>query len=388
MLPMKNINRNLRKAMLEPAYAFKAFLKRSKAYLKYLFNERGESIYPEAVTFFLTFKCNLRCYMCGQWGDSGCNKNYDSKKLNDEIPLEKLISFLDEIKLFNPHITLFGGEPLLFGHIEKLIKEIKNRNLHCCIITNGVLLERYAETIVNSQVDELSISIDGPEYIHDQIRNVKGTYERIKKGVEKINQLKKEKSQKFPIINIVCTISEKNYGHLEEMIDVTKQINANTLNFHHLIFTEESTLKRHNKLFKECFNKESDDWAGYILPGVSKIKTDILCENIKKIQREKLPFLMNFYPNFTDSEIIEYYTKEDFVSKSYPKRCLSPWVVAYIYPDGSVLPCHSLSYTVGNIKEESFLNIWNGEKFKYFRKKLKKEKYFPICPKCTEMYRY
>lgn len=388
MFPLRNLIRNLKKASLEPKYAFKAFIRRSQAWLNYSFNKSGKSSYPEAITLFLTYKCNLKCHMCGQWGDSGSNKNYDSKKVQEEIPLETFKKLLDEIKIFNPHITLFGGEPLLYKDVDKLITGIKKRKLHCCMITNGVFVEKFAEVIVDSKLDEISLSIDGPEKIHDSVRGVEETFNKIKKGIKLVNELKSRRNQKLPVINIVFTISNLNYNYMKEMIEVAKGFYCNTLNFHHLIFTEENVLKQHNELFKKLFNQESYDWKGFVLPDVKNTDVNKLINDIKDIQNKNYPFLVNFYPNFTFEEIKEYYTNPDFVSKTYPVRCLSPWVVSYIYPDGSVLPCHSLSCVVGNIKDEPFLKIWNEEKFKKFRKVLKKEKYFPVCPKCTEMYRY
>ena len=388
MFPLKNLGRNMRKALLEPGYAVKAFTKRSKAYSKYLFDRSGKSTFPEAITLFLTFKCNLRCHMCGQWGDSGCNKDYDKEKLANEVKIDELITLLDQVKSYKPHITLFGGEPLMYGDIEKLIPEINKRKLHCCIITNGVLLEKYAKLIVESGIDEVSLSIDGKGPIHDEIRNVKGTFERIQKGVDALNALKAENKKKLPIINIVCTISEKNYENLEEMTGVAEQMKAHTLNFHHLIFTDNNVLARHNEVFKKYFGVESDDWKGFVHESMKNIDTEKLNKKIIEIKGKKYPFMVNFYPNFTATETARYYKESDFVSDSYSGRCLSPWMTAYIYPDGSVLPCHSLGYKAGNIHEKPFIEIWNGDKFKGFRCRLKKDKKFPVCPRCTEMYRY
>ena len=203
-----------------------------------------------------------------------------------------------------------------------------------------------------------------------------------------INKLKAERKQKYPVINIVCTISKMNYEHLEDMIKVASDIKADTLNYHHLIFTDENVLKKHNKIFKANFGVESTDWEGFVLPDIKNIDVKLLMGNMNNIRKGKYPFLVNFYPNFSKEELVGYYTNPEFVSTSYPKRCLSPWVVAYVYPDGSVLPCHSLGYYAENIKEKPFLEIWNGESLRKFRSCLKKQKYFPVCPKCTEKYRY
>lgn len=170
MFPLRNLVRNLKKAVLEPKYAFKASARRCKAWLCYKLNKDGKSSYPEGLTLFLTYRCNLRCHMCGQWGDTGSNKNYNSAKVTEELPLETFYTLLDSIESFNPHITLFGGEPLLYNGVAKLIQEIKKRKLHCCIITNGVFVEKFVEVIVDSKLDELSLSVDGSQSLQDEIR--------------------------------------------------------------------------------------------------------------------------------------------------------------------------------------------------------------------------
>ena len=269
-----------------------------------------------------------------------------------------------------------------------LIKEIKDRKLHLCIITNGVLVSKYAKLIVNAGVDELSLSIDGPEEVHDDVRNMKGAFSAIKKGVDEVNRLKAERKSRFPIINIVCTISDRNFSRLDELVKVAEDMKAHTLNFHHLIHTDGETVKAHNAEFKELFGCESKDWEGFVLPNIRKVDAAVLTEKIRSITSKKYPFLVSFYPNFGLKELKDYYSDPKFISKSYPERCLSPWIVSYIYPDGSVLPCHSLGYSAGNINEKSFLDIWNGEEMRKFRKELKKRKNFKVCPKCTEKYRY
>ena len=78
MIPRRNIIRNIQKALFEPAYAIKAFCRRFKSYLAYNFYS-GKSTLPESLTLFLTYKCNLHCQMCGQWGEVGSSKKYSSQ---------------------------------------------------------------------------------------------------------------------------------------------------------------------------------------------------------------------------------------------------------------------------------------------------------------------
>ena len=73
---------------------------------------------------------------------------------------------------------------------------------------------------------------------------------------------------------------------------------------------------------------------------------------------------------------------------SYKHRCISPWMVAYIFPDGSVRPCQSLNYVAGNVKEDTFKNICNNQKCLRFRRVTKENRLYLVCYRCTELYRF
>jgi len=61
---------------------------------------------------------------------------------------------------------------------------------------------------------------------------------------------------------------------------------------------------------------------------------------------------------------------------------------AYIFPDGEVRPCLNLDYSYGSIKNNKFTEIWNGAAAVKYRRVLKEKNIFPVCVRCTELYRY
>jgi MoaA/NifB/PqqE/SkfB family radical SAM enzyme len=66
------------------------------------------------VYFKLTPLCNLRCAMCGQWGDKGVMKNCDITEENKKlVSLEQYKKLTDEIAPQRPIVYLWGGEPFL-----------------------------------------------------------------------------------------------------------------------------------------------------------------------------------------------------------------------------------------------------------------------------------
>ena len=110
---------------------------------------------PTFVQLRVTNLCNLRCKMCGQWGDTGIFRDGFSASATDgeqersrikeligfgrQLSLADYVRLLDEIANVEdkPIVSLFGGEPLLYPDILPLVHEIKKRGLTCTVITNG-----------------------------------------------------------------------------------------------------------------------------------------------------------------------------------------------------------------------------------------------------------
>ena len=194
MIPIRNFRRFSRKVLKQPGYAVRVAIKRLLAYFSYTFI-KGISSSPEAVTLFLTHRCNLRCKMCGQWGESGVTKTMRDSQVKEELSLNQLKKIVDDIYSFHPSITLFGGEPLFHPHCLELIKHIKQHKMHCLMITNGSLIKQYAEQIIDSGLDELNVSLDGGQELHNEIRGMDGLFEGIIEGLKLINQYKQKKIQ-------------------------------------------------------------------------------------------------------------------------------------------------------------------------------------------------
>ena len=376
----------MRKALEQPSYAVRVAMKRLFTSMAYRC-AGGRAPLPEAITVFLTHRCNLRCKMCGQWGEHGVTRAGGAPQNGGELTIADLKRFIAEAGAFNPSITLFGGEPFFHRDIIPLIETIKAQGLHCLVITNGSLLKPHAASLVRLGLDELNLSLDGNRDTHNEIRGMQGLFERIVEGIEEINHQKKLQGRTKPLINLQCTISKDNYARLEEMLAVAERLHANSLTFHHLIFMDEATY---------CSQEET---VGWLLPGTSSanwkgfvfesgIDPRLLLQKMDAIRQKATKIFVNFYPNFSDTEVIDYYENPRYLPKSYRPRCLSPWITAYVFPTGDVRPCLNLDYSFGNIKDAPFSALWNGEQAVRYRRILKERKLFPACIRCTELFRY
>ena len=386
MIPSRNIKRFFYKAYRQPVYALKVFKKRLTAYFYYRF-ANGKSCSPEAITLFLTHRCNLRCKMCGQWGEGGITKRQSSQYIKEELSFDELKAIIDDVAIFKPNITLFGGEPLLYPYCVNLIKYIKDKNMHCLVITNGFLLGEFAEKLVDAKLDELNVSLDGGRGLHDEIRGMPGLYERITKGIKEVSRIKKEKDSKKPFINLQCTITKYNYKRLEELIAVAGDIEADSLTFHNLIFLGKGLIEK-QKIYDKLLSCSSNEWEGFVFE--PEIEPDALYKKINEVMvmAKGRGFTVDFYPNFSLKGLDEYYENPSYLPSEYLARCLSPWMSAYIFPDGEVRPCLNLDYSYGSIKNNEFTEIWNGAAAVKYRRVLKEKNIFPVCVRCTELYRY
>jgi radical SAM protein with 4Fe4S-binding SPASM domain len=381
---LRNAARFYYKTLKQPAYALRVLNKRLRGYAFYYLG-RGKSSYPEAVTLFLTHKCNLRCKMCGQWGEGGVTKKQEAQYIGGELSSVELRSLIDDLAVFRPNITLFGGEPLLYPAVPDLISQIKQKRMHCLMITNGSLLEKMAAEIVESGLDELNLSLDGRAECHDRIRGLPGLFDTIMRGLKAVQHHKTKLNRKYPLVNLQCTITKDNYLHLEDLLEVAGQIGADSLTFHNLIFLDPVILEQ-QKAVNKALGCDAKEWEGFAFN--PEIEPEVLSEKREKILAGKYPFKIDFYPNFSRQELLDYYKNKHYRPDQGKARCLSPWVVAYVFPDGEVRPCLNFNYSYGNIKNSGFMDIWNNPQALRFRRQLQQHRIFPVCARCTELYRY
>jgi len=65
-------------------------------------------------------------------------------------------------------------------------------------------------------------------------------------------------------------------------------------------------------------------------------------------------------------------------------QCIIPWIYLEIFPEGTVTPCCSNEFPLGNIKTTSLEEIWNGEKMNQFRLSLFAKNLPSSCQCCID----
>lgn len=115
----------------------------------------------------VTRACNLSCAYCG----SSCGK----KPQREELTIEQWLSVVRQIaEDFSPQdvmVAVTGGEPLTKPGVFELFAELHRLGFHYGMVSNGCLLdEAVARRLVEVGMDSLSLSMDAPPPLNDQLR--------------------------------------------------------------------------------------------------------------------------------------------------------------------------------------------------------------------------
>src|SRR6202041_2726453 len=104
-------------------------------------------------------RCNCRCVMCDIW----------KREDNDQIKVEDLERHRASLQnLGVRHVVLTGGEPLLHNDLTALCGFFRELKIHLTLLTTGLLLVKRAAEVA-TLFDDVIISIDGPQEVHDAV---------------------------------------------------------------------------------------------------------------------------------------------------------------------------------------------------------------------------
>jgi radical SAM protein with 4Fe4S-binding SPASM domain len=297
--------------------------------------------------------CNEKCPMC--------TNPFLSKNEKGNMSYDNFLKIMKYFQLVH-FVKLQGlGEIFLNPDIFKMIDYLKNRGVKVDFATNGLPIDKdVAEKLLDLHIDSIRFSIDTLD---------SNKYKEIR-GVDKLNIVKEN-------IERITTMRNQNPNYQDVKLRISMVIMDNTIDELLDMITYANNIGIENVIATWGLPKTSSDEQKKIVYD----KTRGIAGN-KNIDLDKLR-------NNTIIKAKELGINLEFVDskKEYALHC--GWIrwSAYITYDGYVTPCCHLEDpkvgNFGNILSTDFNRIWNGKKYREFRKNF--FDYNSICKNCPHI---
>jgi len=340
-----------------------------------VFNGRYAFKGPNTIQIDLTDYCNNNCLAC--WCNSPLLSKERLNKPKDMLPKSLVKSLIAETHQMGLREIYFsgGGEPFMHPDILEIIQYAKGLGISCSVNTNFTLIdEEMIDKLIELGLDNLTVSIwaaDAKVYKALHPNKDESDFYRIRNILYLLNS-KKEKLPRVKIYNVICNI---NYRQIVQMFDFAREVKSEFVEFtvvdtipgatEQLILSEEQ-----NKYIWELLSRIKDEPA-----------------NSSDNHRPQILNLEHFIRRVSNPSAKQSEYDSQFI-ESMP--CYVGWLFARIMPNGDVNSClKSHRFPIGNIHQQSFKEIWNSDKQRYFREKTlkasKDDSFFSLIgndPKC------
>jgi radical SAM protein with 4Fe4S-binding SPASM domain len=279
------------------------------------------------VQFHLTERCNLACRQCYQ---SGPVSEMTSEEVCGAIANVKaaIEGWAGDYEMdVSPSLHLTGGEPLLRQDLPAILGHARSAGFSTSVMSNGTLVDGVvARQLKSEQVRDIQISLDGLEGTHDNLRG-SGSYRRTMAGIRHLVGEGLE-------VSVNVTVSRLNMNQTRELVALAEDVGASSIAFSRLVPSG-----RGKKLADQALTAQE----------VAMFYSDLLwhSNNAKVIvtSRDPLAGIAGLEGDIPQTELPT-------------GGCAAGMFGVTIMADGTVMPCRRMDLPIGNIKTDSFRDLW------------------------------
>jgi MoaA/NifB/PqqE/SkfB family radical SAM enzyme len=217
-------------------------------------------------------------------------------------------------------------------------------------------------------VDDVIVSLDGSEQVHNKIRGLPQAFQKLRDGVDAIRKM----NSAFPISGR-CVLQKSNFRDLPNVIASARDMGLDHISFlpadvSSTAFNRPS-LWDNEKVVEVALNEaETEEFEAIVRTCFT---------TFEELFRRK--FITQSPGRMLD--IVQHYRALLGLNEFPAKRCNAPWVSAVIESDGEVRPCF-FHGSYGNIHAAGLEDIINSPDAVSFRRKLD-VRGDPVCKKCV-----
>lgn len=341
--------------------------------IPYKFLKNGYSFPPWHYYIEITRRCNLRCKMC-QYIDWLENVPIKEQK-EGELSTDEWLHVVDQVQPWSL-VTFTGGEVYVRKDFMSILERASRRARTHFISNTTMMPADRAEDVVELAPKHLGgkgfnfagTSIEGPGERHDEIRKMRGAWDRSMSGISNLRDSRERAGKQCPLIHVTTVIQQDNLDVIHLMPGMIAEAGVDVLNL--VTETRMHDLPNLGDVDPAIFNYEDITWP--------KLDRKELSDALDRTEREAEKHGVELrLPRMPREELLNYYGDTFIDLKNY--ECRNAWNTMIIGRQGNAYPCWIQK--VGNVREQSLKELWNNATMREFRQTCQK-KLFATCPGC------
>ncbi len=349
------------------------FAQRAYSEVPYRYIKSGYSLPAWHYFIEVTRRCNLRCKMC-QYIDWLENVPVKEQR-QGELSTQEWLDVLAQVQRFSL-VTFTGGEAFVRKDFMELLTFASRRSRTHFISNTTMLPEERAEAIVNLAprrtggmgFNFAGTSIEGPGERHDEIRKLRGAWDKSMSGIRLLRKYRDASGKQCPHIHVTTVIQQDNLDVLHLMPKMVAEVGVDVLNL--VTETRMHDLPGFGEVDPSSFEHEQMAWP--------YIERRALAEALDRTLVEaKMAGVEVRLPRMPRADLLDYYDGTGLDLHAY--QCRNAWNTLIIGRLGDAYPCWLQK--VGNVREDSLRSIWNNATMREFRQTCQ-QKLFAPCPGC------
>lgn len=344
---------------------------------------------PVHMTVFVNWQCNLRCRECWLYGDAAHENTWLEPAIRDELSLELFQGLIDQLLEGQDRtsISLMGGEPLLNRLLPEMIQYLKERSpgSYIDVSTNGTTLHKDAESLLASGIDQIYVSLDGPNAaVNDRLRG-KGSFDRAMRGLDHALGLKPQYPHSRVSANF--TVTALNFEDLVSVVELCEERGVDELSVNFTMVVNEAEGQSAARRFEPIIGRPFESWRGFLNTEMSEgADVSKIAESIAQAHEMAKTIDFVFSPSRYSAQDRGHYFDPKWKSIVREKTCRRLELQSTLLPNGDVLSCTAFADTVmGNLNKQSLKDIWHGARYQQIREMLNNGGLTEICHRCCDL---
>ena len=334
-------------------------LARTVSFLRSVYRNRNQKVgLPRFLTYTVTFGCNAKCIMCDSW----------KMPAKGDLSLDEIDGIFSQLPVMDA-IRLTGGEPFVRRDLAKIgqIAQQRLKPLVLHITTNGFLTDRvvsYCEQRNRSVPLQMLVSIDGVGEKHNHVRGSTQAWNMVMETIRTLAPRQKELRLRLGVNQTI--VDAEGVEHYRQLREVLRPFGVHN----NVVMAYDMSATYNTEREIDVAPTEIGQFSTF-----GEFTDQNLRELLDEVEKDvqSLPFgerlAKRYYLRGIRNRLLE--------KRGTPNpKCVALNAHLRIFPNGDIPTCQFNSRVIGNLRQQTFLEIWES------LAAIEQRKWVNRCPGC------